>query len=487
MKKVVATLSILALFGVSYGQYISEFEPNPAGSDPAETSIEIGGGTPGASFDLWILSVENDGYNGLVDRFSNVTGTYDDSGMAVVVVPDLENPSFTLVLTTSFTGDNSTDLDPADNGVLDTSSLGDILDAIGVSDNASDDPGMYGALMGGSDVLYNGQFEPLLVFRDSITGELYNTVTVDFGLATEHVGVFDASGSGIELDAEIFDIDPLVPTFGSVNPTTVTYYINEFEPNPAGSDPADTSVEIAGGIPGVAFDLWLLSVENDGFNGLVDRFSNITGTFDDNGLAVVTVPDFENPSFTLVLTTSFTGDNSTDLDPADDGVLDTSSLGFVLDAIGVSDALGDDATMYGALMGGSDVLFNGQFEPLLVFRDSVTGELYNTVTVDFGGPTEHVGVFDASGSGIELDAGIFDIDPLVPTFGLINPTVVGGPIWAGYEIGAEGYAQTAPWLGLLYVNDTPWVWSVGLGKFLFIDELGVDENGGWVFFPKPAN
>lgn len=265
-------------------------------------------------------------------------------------------------------------------------------------------------------------------------------------------------------------------------------YINEFEPNPAGVDPADTSIEIGGGTPLAAFDLWILSLENDGYNGLVDRFSNVTGTYDENGIALVTVPDLENPSFTLILTTSFTGDTTTDLDPTDSGVLDTSSLGTILDAVGVSDATADDPGLYGVLLGGSNVLFNGQFEPLLVFRDSVTGDLYNTVTVDFGLPTEHLGVFDASGSGIELDVGLFDIDPLVPTFGSVNPTTAAGdPTWAGFPIGPEGFVNTAPWLGQLFVDGAPWVWSLSLGGWMYLDESTVDENGGWAFVPNPGN
>jgi hypothetical protein len=265
-------------------------------------------------------------------------------------------------------------------------------------------------------------------------------------------------------------------------------YINEFEPNPAGTDPAESTIEIGGGTPLAAFDLWILSLENDGYNGLVDRFSNVTGTYDENGLAVVTVPDLENPSFTLILTTSFSGSTATDLDPTDSGVMDTSSLGTILDAIGVSDDTGDDPGMYGVLLGGTNVLYNGQFEPLLVFRDSVTGELYNTVTVDFGQPTEHVGVFDSSGSGIELDANLFNIDPLVPTFGSVNPTTAAGdPTWAGYPIGEDGFVDTAPWLGWVYVDGAPWVWSLSLDGWMYIDESTVDDNGGWAYIPKAGN
>ena len=203
--------------------------------------------------------------------------------------------------------------------------------------------------------------------------------------------------------------------------------ISEFEPNPAGGDPADTTFELSGGTSGDAFDFFILSLENDGFSGTVDSADAVTGTFDANGLAVVTVPDLENPSFTLVLTDAFTGLVGDDLDANDDGTLDLSSVGTILDAISVSDAVADDSTLYAGLIGGTDILFNGQFEPLSVFRDGTTGELYNTVTIDFGDPTERIGVFNAA--GVELDVNDFDVaDPTALTFGATNPSFTGAVV-----------------------------------------------------------
>jgi len=211
----------------------------------------------------------------------------------------------------------------------------------------------------------------------------------------------------------------------SVAPLVQGQFLSEFEPNPAGQDQATQSVELAGGAPSASFDLWIVSIENDGFNGLVDRVSNVTGSFDANGFAVVTIDDLENPSNTLVLASSFSGDTSTDIDPLDNGVLDTSTFGTILDAIGISDSVDDDASLYGGLLGGVDVLYNGQFEPLLVFRDANTNTVYNTVTVDFGQPGERVGVFTTS--GVEVNAGLFDKDPTVATFGSVNPAIVPEP------------------------------------------------------------
>jgi hypothetical protein len=222
------TLSTVAVLGMGFGlqaQFISEFEPNPAGPDPTDSTIELSG-TPLASFtDWWLVSIENDsgGALGLVDRAASVSGSFDANGIAVVTVPDLENPTFTLILTDSFTGTiGTTDIDPADDGTLDLSAFGTIVDAIGVSDEDDDNSLLYGSALGGSDVFYNGQFEPLSIFRDSVTNDLYNTVTIDFNTPSQRIGIFDSSGSGIEVDAGLFTGgDPLATTFGSVNPTTV--------------------------------------------------------------------------------------------------------------------------------------------------------------------------------------------------------------------------------------------------------------------------
>lgn len=199
--------------------------------------------------------------------------------------------------------------------------------------------------------------------------------------------------------------------------------INEYQPNPAGGDPSMQDVELLGAA-GASFNLWLLNIENDGFNGLVDYAVNVTGTFDAMGLATVSVSDLENPSHTLVLTDSFTGTaGTTDLDPANDGTLDLTSLGTICDAIGVSDAAVDDASLYGAALGGADILYNGEFDPLVVFREKDSQDWYQTVTVDFGDPSEHIGLFAAAG-GAELSTAGWTPDPTAgATLGVMNPQV----------------------------------------------------------------
>lgn len=208
--------------------------------------------------------------------------------------------------------------------------------------------------------------------------------------------------------------------------------LNEFAPNPAGGDPATQDVELSG-TPLAAFDYWILSIENDGINGTVDRAENVTGSFDANGLAVVTIADLENPSNTVILTDAFSGSIGDDLDAADSGTLDTSSLGTILDAVGVSDSVVDDGTLYASGLGGTDILYNGQFEPLLVFRDGVTGDWYQTVTVNFGDPDERIGVFAAS-AGAEIASSAFTPDAASSTFGAANPTLVPEPATAALAL-----------------------------------------------------
>ena len=90
-------IAACAMATTADGALISEFVANPPGDDPATQDFELAG-TPLAPFDLWIISIESDGFNGMVDRSTNVMGSYDAGGLAVVTIPDLENPSFTVAL-----------------------------------------------------------------------------------------------------------------------------------------------------------------------------------------------------------------------------------------------------------------------------------------------------------------------------------------------------------------------------------------------------
>ena len=215
MKKNYFLTLILTLFisGLSFGQVINEFQPNANGTDPDPASFELKG-TPGASFSGWILSVESDpGSQGTIDRASSVTGTFDNNGLLVVTAPDLENPSFTLILVDDFTGViGSTDIDTDNDGTADdVSSWTTVFDAIGIPDNTGDEAFLYADEIGGTDFSYSGD-EPKLVFRDGTSGDLYAVNDPD------NSEVYDVNGTEI-VALGSFDTSPYDPTFGAVNPT----------------------------------------------------------------------------------------------------------------------------------------------------------------------------------------------------------------------------------------------------------------------------
>lgn len=189
--------------------------------------------------------------------------------------------------------------------------------------------------------------------------------------------------------------------------------ISEFAPNPAGSDPTTVDFEITGDA-NTTFDLWVLSMDTDFSPGnTVDRATNVTGSFDANGFANVTIPDFENPSFTVAIVDTFTGSTGDVLDSSGD--LATLGITTVFDAITVSDNTADGAnSVIGALGTGFDLPYTGD-EPGLVFRDGTTG-LWRALNEPFDGT-----VYLEDGSTAPDTA--FDSAPtLAGTFGSANPS-----------------------------------------------------------------
>jgi predicted extracellular nuclease len=193
---------------------ISEFQPNPTGTDPANVTFELSG-TPGEAFSGVIVSIESDSGSsaGIVDRVASVSGTFDANGLLTVDIPDLENPSFTVALLSEFTGDTDTDIDTDNDGIADDlSTFGTVFDAIGIPDNSGDEAFLYGTDLGGADFTFTGD-EPRLVFRDGGTGDWYAINDPDGGQ------VFDVNGT--DVTPAIFDTDPTIgtDTFGTINPS----------------------------------------------------------------------------------------------------------------------------------------------------------------------------------------------------------------------------------------------------------------------------
>ena len=87
----------------------------------------------------------------------------------------------------------------------------------------------------------------------------------------------------------------------------------------------------------------------------------------------MTVPDFQNPSMTLMLVDDFTGTGGADLDADDDGVVDDwSFFTTVRDAICIPDSSADQACCYGAQLGGVDTVAL-HHDPWLAFRGGSAG------------------------------------------------------------------------------------------------------------------
>jgi len=260
---------------------ISEFQPNPTGADPGTVSFEISG-EPSTAFNLWILSVESDSGSGTgtIQQAENITGSFDANGIATATISDLENPSFTVILTDAFTGTvNTSDIDTNDDGTVDdTSTLGTVHDAIGVPDNVGDQTFSYGAQLGGADFTYIGD-EPQLIFRDASTGDWY---AIDDPVNN----VYDISAT--TYSTSDFTADPTTATFGSINPSY--------------SPPTNTTLSASAACNGDNLDVTITAGDGP---------FNITGTgtgLPSNGVSAGTHPLIGPDNWTGITVSETTGD-----------------------------------------------------------------------------------------------------------------------------------------------------------------------------------
>jgi len=199
--------------------------------------------------------------------------------------------------------------------------------------------------------------------------------------------------------------------------------ISEFQPNPGGTDPSPVDFELSGDA-GTTFNGFVTFIDTDGGTtfGVVNESEAITGTFDSNGLLVAAISDPENPSFTVVLSSTGVA-GGTDIDTDDDGLVDdVSAFGTIYDAIGIIDSTGDANGIAGQLGG---VEFTTAIEFELVFRDSSTGQLFGFDEGFADGSTFFNGIFDVVGN--EFVAADFTSDPTLITSGAINPSLIPEP------------------------------------------------------------
>ncbi|NEQ72488.1 MAG: type I secretion C-terminal target domain-containing protein [Okeania sp. SIO2C9] len=414
---------------------ISEFQPNPISTDPAQTTFELSG-TPGDSFDGVIVSIESDPGNanpGDINNFESVSGIFDANGLLTVDIPDLENPSFTVALLSDFTGDTSTDIDTDNDGVPDNlSTFGTVFDAIGVPDTTGDEAFLYGTDLGGTDFTYTGD-EPRLIFRDGSVGDLYAINDPDNGQ------VFDVNGT--DVTPAIFDTDPTIgtDTFGTINPSIGSSasnpVINEVYVSHTGTD--DTEFIEIFGTPGTSLDgLSIIGVEGDSGSaiGRIDAQFDFDSThiIGDNGFFLVGNPTGLANNYAVApnadISNNFLENSSSTV-----ALVETSSISgtsvtgseVVLDTVALTDGDAGDTFFFDAPVIGPD----GPFLPAGARRvtDGVDTDTVSDFVISdfFLGPdnTPTAGTFDNGGGEEPTLTPIYEIQGAAHTSALEGQTV----------------------------------------------------------------
>lgn len=157
-------------------------------------------------------------------------------------------------------------------------------------------------------------------------------------------------------DDEYFELsgEPDVPLDG------VTYLV--IGDGTGGSGTIETVIDLAG-----------QSLSADGFFVAING-SNTLGVTGDITLSANTFENSDNVTHLLV--TGFTGANGDDLDSDDDGTLDATPWGGVLDAVSLvetTDTPAEGEFFYAEALGGETVGPNGTFVPSHIYRDGVLG------------------------------------------------------------------------------------------------------------------
>ena len=60
-------------------------------------------------------------------------------------------------------------------------------------------------------------------------------------------------------------------------------------------------------------------------------------------------------------------------------------------------------------------------------------------------------------------------------------------VWAGYEVIDDAWVDSGSWLGMLYIWNEPWIFSMLLDKYLYIPEAAVTPSGGWIYWPETSD
>ena len=110
------------------------------------------------------------------------------------------------------------------------------------------------------------------------------------------------------------------------------------------------------------------------------------------------------------------------------------------------------------------------FKISITFPDVVAMDNPQVVQIGFEISTEY--------DGSAMDSGTI-------TFDSIQGYIEGGASWAGYDVDANGWADTGSWMGMVNVTYAPWIYIMKTGGYALIDENAISANGGWAYVPAP--
>ena len=373
---------------------INEVDADTTGTDTAEFVELYDGGAGNTSLDGLVLVF----YNGSDDQsyFSiDLTGfTTDENGFFVIgnagvanvdlVIPNgsLQNGADAVAVFVGSAADFPNDTAITTNG---------LVDVVVYDTNDGDDAGLLGGF--GETIQVN---------------EGGNGASADNSIAR----LPDGSG---EFVAQ-------APTPGISNIPVPEFEINELRISSSGaSDDTSNFVELFGA-PGASLDgLTLLVISSEGDSGTIDFAFDLTGGFTDvDGVFLLgnagsgtsfdpgdiqAAFDFSGSPLTFILVQDFTGNVGDDLDTDDDGVLDVTPYGNVIDSVSIIDGDATVDTPYSDVVVGPD----GNFTPAHISRDT-DGEGDFTIGQfgDLGDDTP--GTLNAGGGfGNPTEVSIFDI------------------------------------------------------------------------------
>jgi hypothetical protein len=306
---------------------INEFVFNHTGTDQFEF-VEIYG-SPGTDYSgFTVLEIEGDGtVAGVVDGVFPL-GLTDGSGFWTTGFFSnvIENGSVTLLLVETFTGSQGDDLDSDDDGVLDATPWSRIVDDVAVHDG------------GASDHTYASV--TLHVGYDGIPFTPGGASRIPNGTDTDNVADWvrnDFDGAGLPGYPGTPALGEALNTPGAENELVVPAgdpIINEFVADLTGLDDHEY-VEIYGDPDSDYSRFRIIEIEGDGANsGLIDGIFPV-GATDAGGFwwTGFMSGELENGTMTLLLVENFTGSMGQDLDPDNDGDLDSTPWGRLVDDV----------------------------------------------------------------------------------------------------------------------------------------------------------